>query len=71
MNRIRDATFILITVLAVVFSLGGYFLLEDKNRLIETTQKELKGVQLERAMFGLLMGLLDERNVRPALRIAG
>ncbi len=62
MNRIRDATFILISVLAVVFLLGGYLLLEDKNRLIETAQKELKGVQLERAMFGLLMGLLDERD---------
>ncbi|MBY0428321.1 MAG: hypothetical protein K2Q32_03790 [Alphaproteobacteria bacterium] len=63
MNRIRDATFILISALAVVFLLGGYFLLEDKNRLIETTQKELKGVQLERALFGLLLGLLDERDI--------
>ena len=62
MNRIRDATFILITVLAVVFLLGGYFLLEDKNRLIETAQKELNGVQLERAMFGLLIQLLEERD---------
>lgn len=61
MNRIRDATFIMISVLAVVFLLGGYFLLEDKNRLVEATQKELKGVELERAMFGLMLNLLDHR----------
>ena len=69
MNRIRDATFLLITVLAVVFLMGGYLLLEDKNRLIETAQKELKGVQLERAMFSLLLKLLEERDM-PATSIA-
>jgi signal transduction histidine kinase len=55
MNRIRDSTFILITVLAVIFIVGGYFLLEDKNRLIEATQKELKGIALQRESYALLI----------------
>ncbi|MDX1922262.1 MAG: ATP-binding protein [Alphaproteobacteria bacterium] len=61
MNRIRDATFILISALAAVFVLGGYFLLEDKNRLIEATQKELKGVAVQRELYNLMLALENVR----------
>lgn len=61
MNRIRDATFILIAALAAVFVLGGYFLLEDKNRLIEAAQKELKGVGLQHELYNLMLALENVR----------
>ncbi len=61
MNRIRDATFILISALAAVFVLGGYFLLQDKNRLIEATQKELKGVAVQHELYGLMLALENVR----------
>ncbi len=61
MNRIRDATFILIAALAAVFVLGGYFLLEDKNRLIEAAQRELKGVGLQRELYGLMLAMENGR----------
>lgn len=61
MNRIRDATFILIAALAAVFVLGGYFLLEDKNRLIEAAQKELKGVGLQHELYSLMLAMENVR----------
>ena len=61
MNRVRDSTFFLITVLAAVFLLGGYFLLEDKNHLVETTQKELKGLSLQRDILGIIIAMQKVR----------